>query len=179
MYENNQAFLAWKEGKYNTAASRFKNFLTNKIIMKTKTLNNLAKNISLGLVAITLIFSFQSCSTKVAFQNSTVVPGADGFVKVKKDNNSNYSIKIELSNLADPDRLEPAKKSYVVWMETDGEVTKNIGRINSSTSLLSKRMTANFETVSTIKPTKIFITAEDDASIQYPGTQVILSTNNF
>jgi hypothetical protein len=144
-----------------------------------KKINSLSKNILFGIFAVMIIFSFQSCATKVAFQNSTVVPGAGGFVKVKKDNNNNYAIKIELSNLADPNRLEPMKKAYVVWMETNGEVTKNIGRINSSTNLLSKRMTADFETVSSIKPTRIFITAEDDAAIQYPGNQLILSTNNF
>src|SRR6185369_9427285 len=131
----------------------YKNFSPMKLKMKTKNLNIPAKNILLGLLVIIMIFSFQSCSTKVAFQNSSVVPGADGFVKVKKDNNSNYAIRIELSNLADPNRLEPTKKAYVVWMETSSEATKNIGRINSSTGLLSKRMKANFETVSSIKPT--------------------------
>jgi hypothetical protein len=33
--------------------------------------------------------------------------------------------------------------------------------------------------VSPTKPTKIFLTAEDDAGIQYPGTQVIMTTNDF
>ena len=146
---------------------------------KMKQINTLTKNIFFGFIAIIIIFSIQSCSRKFAFLNSTVVPGAEGFVKVKKDNNNNYAIRIELSNLAGPSKLEPAKQAYVVWMETDGEATKNIGRINSSSSLLSKRMTADFETVSSIKPTKIFITAEEDAGVQYPGTQVILSTNSF
>lgn len=144
-----------------------------------KKINSIAKNILLGFSTVMIIFSLASCSTKVAFQNSTVVPGADGFVKVKKDNNNNYAIHIELSNLADPNRLDPMRKIYVAWMETNDGVTKNIGRINSSSSLLSKRMKADFATVSSVKPTKIFITAEDDASIQYPGSQLILSTNNF
>jgi len=146
--------------------------------MTTQKLNGLTGNILSGIVVIAIIFSFQSCATKINFLNSSVVPGADGFVKVKKDNNNNYAIQIELVNLAEPDRLEPAKKTYVVWMETDREV-KNIGQINSSTSLLSKRLKAAFETVSPVKPTKIFITAEDDATIQYPGSQVVLSTNRF
>jgi hypothetical protein len=144
-----------------------------------KQINTLTKNILFVFFAIIIIFSFQSCARKVAFLNSRVVPGAEGFVKIKKDNNNNYAIRIELSSLASPNKLEPSKQAYVVWMETDGEVTKNIGRINSSSSLLSKRMKADFETVSSIKPTKIFITAEDDAGVQYPGTQVILSTNGF
>jgi hypothetical protein len=142
-------------------------------------INVVTKNTLLSLFATVIIFSILSCSRKVAFVESSIVPGADGFVKVKKDNNNNYAIRIKLSNLAGPSRLEPTKKAYVVWMETNGEVTKNIGQINSSGSLLSKRRKAKFETVSSTKPTKIFITAEDDASIQYPGTQVILSTNSF
>jgi hypothetical protein len=141
--------------------------------------DSLTKNILAGILAIAIIFSFQSCATKINFLNSIVVPAAEGFVKVKKDNNNNYAIRIELSNLAESGRLQPAKRTYVVWMETDREVMKNIGQINSSTSLLSKRLKADFETVSPVKPTRIFITAEDDATIQYPGAQVVLSTNSF
>ena len=69
-------------------------------------------------------------------------------------------------------------KTYVVWMETDETYVKNIGQINTSTGLLSKRLKSSFTTVSSIKPTKIFITAEEDGSIQYPGTTV-LTTANF
>jgi hypothetical protein len=100
-------------------------------------------------------------------------------VKVKKDNNNNYSIQISLNNLAEPKRLQPSKNTYVVWMETNNNVTKNIGQINSSTGFLSSKLKASFETVSSTKPTKIFLTAEDDAGIQYPGREIILTTKNF
>jgi hypothetical protein len=63
-------------------------------------------------------------------------------------------------------------------METDQQPAKNIGQINSSSGMLSSRLKASFETVSSTKPSKIFITAEDDVSAQYPG-QVILTTDNF
>jgi hypothetical protein len=108
-----------------------------------------------------------------------VVPAARGDVKVKKDNNNNYRIQISLDDLAEPKRLEPSKSTYVVWMETANNVTKNIGQINSSTGFLSSKLKASFETVSSSKPTKIFLTAEDDASIQSPGTQVIITTSDF
>ena len=107
------------------------------------------------------------------------MPAAGGDVKIKKDNNNNYRIQISLNNLAEPKRLEPPKNTYVVWMETDNNATKNIGQINSSTGLLSSKLKASFETVSSTKPTKIFLTAEDDASVQYPGTQVIMTTSDF
>jgi hypothetical protein len=129
--------------------------------------------------AVLVLFYFSSCARKISFQTSSVVPAARGDVKVKKDNNNNYSIQVSLSNLSEPKRLQPSKNTYVVWMGTDDNVTKNIGQINSSTGFLSSKLKASFETVSSTKPTKIFLTAEDDAGIQYPGSQIILTTNNF
>lgn len=137
-------------------------------------------NTILAIVAAAIaLFFFSSCARKISFQTSSVVPAARGDVKVKKDNNNNYSIQVSLNNLAEPKRLEPSKNTYVVWMETSDNVTKNIGQINSSTGFLSNKLKASFETVSSTKPTKIFLTAEDDAGIQYPGTQVIMTTNDF
>lgn len=133
----------------------------------------------LSVCLITLIVAMTSCAKKINFLTSSVVPGAQGNVKVKKDNNKNYVIKIQLSDLADVSRLEPPKKAYIVWMDTDEQQAKNIGQINSSGNMLSSRKKSSFETVSPTKPTRIFITAEDDNTIQYPGTQVVLSTSNF
>lgn len=130
------------------------------------------------LVVITLIF-LQSCSKKINFQNSAEVPAARGYVKVTKDNNNNYLIKLELSNLAEVKRLDPPKESYVVWMESDDNPVKNIGRINSSGSLLSRRLTVSFETVSAIKPTLIFITAENEPNTSYPIGKRMMTTASF
>mgnify|MGYP001549232196 CR=1 FL=1 len=134
----------------------------------------------LALTAAVLILNyFSSCAKKISFQSSSVVPAARGDVKVKKDNNNNYNIQISVNNLAEPKRLQPSKTAYVVWMATDDNVTKNIGQINSSTGFLSSKLKASFETVSSVKPTKIFLTAEDDASIQYPSGQTVMTTNDF
>jgi len=130
------------------------------------------------ILFIGVIFFLGSCSRKIAFQTSSVVPAAEGTVKIKKDNNNNYHIEVDIVNLAEPNRLQPAKKTYVVWMETDLEGAKNIGQINSSSSFLSKRLKASFDAVSAIKPTRIFITAEDEGAVQYPGMQV-LSTGSL
>ena len=64
-------------------------------------------------------------------------------------------------------------------MVTDREITKNVGQLNSSRGIMSKQLKGSFKTVSSSRPIKIFITAEDDAGIQYPGAQVILTTDKF
>jgi hypothetical protein len=137
------------------------------------------RNIGFTIAAAMMLFFFSSCARKISFQTSTVVPAAEGTVKVKNDKNDNYRISLAISNLAEPKRLQPAKNTYVIWMDTDNNRIKNIGQINTSTGFLSSKLKASFETVSSFKPIKIFITAEDDAAIQYPGMQVVLSTGNF
>lgn len=141
--------------------------------------NNKVKEISLIIAFLVVIFSFTSCSNKVPFKTSSVVPAAKGTVKIKSGKNNNYVIKIELSDLAKPERLQPPRNVYVVWMATTSNATKNIGQIETSTSFLSKQLTSSFETISPIKPTKIFITAEENANIQYPMGQVVLTTEDF
>ena len=147
--------------------------------MKAKRLCDIRRNIFLGVMTAMLIFSFNSCATKAGFETSSIVPAARGAVKVKKDKNKNYSIKIDLYNLAEANRLQPPKKTYVVWMETNENATKNIGQINTSTGVFSRQLKSSFETVSSTKPTRIFITAEDEAIIQSPGMQVVISTGKF
>ncbi len=138
------------------------------------------RKVLFSCLVFALIVTLSSCSTiKASFLNSAVVPAAIGDVKVKKDANDNYSIKIEIENLADPQRLQPAKQAYLVWLEMDKSTVKNIGQIKTSGSLLSSKLRASFETVSAFKPIKIFITAEDDLNVQYPLGIVVLTTNYF
>jgi hypothetical protein len=128
--------------------------------------------------AITIL-SFTSCAVKAPFLNSSVVPAAEGYVKVKTDKNKNYLIKIEIVNLAPSDRLQPPKNVYVVWMDDGSNSIKNMGQIKSSSSFMSKMLKASFQNISSFRPVKIFITAELEANIQYPSNEVVLTTNNF
>ena len=127
---------------------------------------------------VLIMFAITSCAQKIRFVNSSVVPAAEGTVKIKKDNNKNYSISIDVIHLADPKRLSPAREVYVVWMETDNGMAKNIGQIKSSSNIISSTLRGSINTVSPIKPTKVFITAEDTADVQSPG-DVILTTSSF
>ncbi len=146
--------------------------------MKTITLKTPKRIFSIALIFI-LVLSLASCSRKISFQTSSVVPAAEGSVKVKKDNNNNYSIDLNVIRLADPKRLEPSKSTYVVWIETAENGSKNIGSLNTSSSMFSKTLKSSLKTVSPFKPVSLFITAEDNADIQYPGSQVVLRTDRF
>ncbi|HSN47412.1 MAG TPA: hypothetical protein VLR29_01495 [Flavobacterium sp.] len=147
--------------------------------MKTFKFNFFTRNLLWGASAALLYFSLTSCSKKVAFLSSSIVPAASGRVTFKKDSNKNYVVKVKIDNLAESKNLQPSKNSYVVWMETDEAIVKNIGQIKSDNQFISSKLKASLETVTAIKPTKIFITAEDDADTQYPGNQFILETKRF
>ena len=130
-------------------------------------------------MAIFSLILISSCTQKISFLTSSVVPAARGTVKVKMDDNKNHTIQIALVNLAEPERLSPPKKMYMVWMETDQGETKNIGRIMTDSGTFSKTLKADFKTVTSFTPVKIFITAEEDANVQSPGWEVILTTAKF
>ena len=147
--------------------------------MKTAKLNGLARSIFLGIFIIAMVIPFTSYAKKYTFLNSSVVPAAKGFVKVKTDNNTNYIIKVEISDLAEVERVQSSQTTYVVWMETDEGNAVNLGQLKSSRSFLSKRHTAALETVSAYKPVKIFITTENGTNALYPGEQRVLTTDTF
>ncbi len=143
------------------------------------TLKLASKTLLTGTIAMILLLAISSCAKKAVFQTSSVVPAARGAVKVKKDNNNNYGISVEVLELAEPDRLQPPMKTYVVWMVTNENSTKNLGQIESSKKFLSKSLKGSFKTVSSFKPVRIFITAESEAAVLYPGMYEVLTTSNF
>lgn len=147
--------------------------------MKTTNINRkMATMLLLGTFGLIALL-FSACATKVPFQYSAEAPAARGNVKVKKDGNNNYAISIELTNLSEENRLVAPKTAYVVWMTSGSDYAKNLGRISSSSSMMSKTLKASFETISSEKPTKIFITSEEDGNATYPSNSIILTTTNF
>jgi hypothetical protein len=132
-----------------------------------------------GIIMITMMLFIVSCSSTEPFLNSSVVPGASGNVKVKKDGNQNYVIKVQIDDLADVERLQTSKDTYVLWMETDRGNNENLGQLISSTSFFSKQHTASLETVTSYKPVRFFVTAENGIDVRYPSPVEVLTTNRF
>ena len=147
--------------------------------MKTQKTDKRTRGIFFSILVGSVLFLSTSCAQKVTFLSSSVVPAAKGTVKVKQDNNKNYNIEVEIQDLAEVERLQTSKQTYVVWMETDRGNTENLGQLKSSGSFFSKQKTASLETVSSYKPVKIFVTAENGTDVRYPGNLVILTTDEF
>ena len=147
--------------------------------MKALKITTLIRNVFTGMLATLIIFSFGACARKTASLSESMVPESNGHVQIKRDVNSNYVIQINLSDLENVKNLTPAKEAYVVWMVSDQKITKNIGEIEGANKWLTKKSKASFEAVSAVKPTKIYITAENDVTIQRPGKQVVWSTSSF
>jgi hypothetical protein len=142
--------------------------------MKISQLIPNARILILGLIATFAIASFSSCNKEIPFLKSSVIPGAEGYVKVKQDKNNNYIIQVHVANMAGVDRLTPPRSSYIVWMDSDLNQPKSLGRLNTS-----NQNKASLETVSQNRPNTIFITAEDRDDVQFPGTLVVLTTTRF
>lgn len=146
--------------------------------MKLK-MNSMSKIIFLTIIPLIAIVSFSGCAVKAPFLNSTIVPAAEGHVKMKTDRNKNFVISIEIFNLALPDRLDPPKNAYVVWMDDGNNNIKNMGQIKSSAPFMSKALKATFRNISSFRPVKIFITTEYEANVQVPSNETVLTTNSF
>ncbi|MBR9998782.1 MAG: hypothetical protein KFF73_07415 [Cyclobacteriaceae bacterium] len=147
--------------------------------MKTKKSLSMSKSILMGILITGMMFPITLSAQKNKFLTSSVVPAAQGYAKVKRDKNKNYTIKVEIRDLAEVARLQASKVSYVVWMETDQNRTENLGQLNSSSGFLSKQNKASLETVSSYKPSKIYITAEEFTNARYPGDRIIMTTDRF
>ena len=147
--------------------------------MKNKRLSSIKRITFMGVLISVLLFSFSSCAVNSKFLDSSVVPAAEGKVKVTRDKNQNFNIQVRVVGLAEVERLQTNKNNYMVWMVTDQGKTENLGLLKSSGSMFSKKREASLETLSSYKPSRIFITAEENTNVEVPSEEVILTTDNF
>ena len=125
------------------------------------------------LSLLILTFFLGGCSQKIAFKKSRVVPAAELDLKINVDKNGNYSIDLNVENLALPQDLTPAKNTYVVWAVT-GKGNFSVGQL-----IIDKNLKGALSAMTPYKPRSIIITAEDDPEATYPGLQVVLTSEEI
>ncbi len=125
------------------------------------------------LTILVLVLIVSSCANTSKFPVSVVTPAADIVATMKHDKNGNYKITITAKNLAAIERLNPPKNAYVVWIVTEKDGIRNIGK------LINKNVqTTGLETLTPFKFKEVFITAEDQADTTYP-TGLEISRTKF
>jgi hypothetical protein len=126
------------------------------------------KTIKSLILSFVLAVLMTSCATTAKFPISSVTPAAEITAKLKKDKQDNFEITITAKYMADPERLMPPKRTYVVWIATRKSGIKNIGQLNNKNAQKS-----TLEALSAFEPEEIFITAEEEGDISYPsGTEI-------
>jgi len=119
---------------------------------------------ALALTFIVLVLIATSCANRSKFPISTVTPAADIVAVRSHDQNGNAELKITAKHLAAVDRVASPKKAYVVWIVTEKEGVKNIGKLVNKNA-----ETVKLKALIPDIATEVFITAEDDGDVLYPG----------
>lgn len=117
-----------------------------------------------GLVVAVMVLLVTSCTNMTRFPISTVTPAADIVAVRGHDANDNVVIRISAKYLAAVDRIATPKKAYVVWVVTDRDGARNIGKLMNRNS-----RTAKLETLIPSYSTEVFITAEEDGEAVTPS----------
>jgi hypothetical protein len=131
------------------------------------------------LLGVGLSMGISSCGGTTDFLASAFIPNARGYVKVRTDRQEQYIVKVNLKNLIPLPEPTSNTSSYVVWMVSDMGITKNIGVLQTSTLFFTNIHRTTFRLESPIRPTRIFITAEDNPGIPFSNTEIVFSTSTF
>ncbi|HZQ90524.1 MAG TPA: hypothetical protein VFA60_01885 [Terriglobales bacterium] len=102
---------------------------------------------------------------------SDAVPAATGKIKADTDRNGNTALELKFEHLAPPDRLNPAKTTYVVWAKpSEDRPPEKLGvvRVNPEDMAATVKATVPY------KKFDVLVTAEDNANVDHPsGTEVL------
>ena len=121
------------------------------------------RRVSFMILVSSLVLCVSVWAGEIPLVASSLVPAATGKVSYEHDRNGNIKFRISTEHLAAPERLTPAKNSYVVWIKPSDGQPQNAGvlRVNND-------LEGSFSTTTPAKAFDILITAEDNPSIAQP-----------
>jgi len=101
--------------------------------------------------------------------SSDLVPSAAGKVELDKDRNGNRVAKVRVYHLPDPEKLNPARNAYAVWIQAKGKDPENVGILKVNGDLEGQ-----MEATTPYNKFEVFITAEDNPKPERPSGPEIL-----
>jgi hypothetical protein len=120
------------------------------------------------LLAVALFVSAWAGEVRMV-NKSDLVPSASGKVEVKEDDNGNRKLKVRVYHLADPEKLNPARSAYLVWIEPKGKDPEPLGMVK-----VNKDLKGELEGTTPYKNFSVFVTAEENPKAEHPGGPEIL-----
>jgi hypothetical protein len=128
------------------------------------------KRVVLSLItAAVLIATPAMAEKKVDMKTSSTVPAAEGRAILEHDRNKNVQVTLEVRHLAKPQSLAPAKDTYVVWIQPEGQEANNVGVLR-----VNDELKGDFRTTTPYKKFDLFVTAEDSPTVSSPsGTEIM------
>jgi hypothetical protein len=106
---------------------------------------------------------------KVEMKTSSSVPAAEARAILDHDRNKNVRVTLEVRHLAKPQSLAPAKDTYVVWIQPEGQEANNVGVLR-----VNDELKGDFRTTTPYKKFDLFVTAEDSPTVSSPsGTEIM------
>jgi hypothetical protein len=125
------------------------------------------------------ILVLAACSTssggaKVDMKTSDLDPAATGEIKYSVGTNQNMKVELQVRHMPEPQRIDPAAQSYVVWLQPKGENTQpqNAGVLRPD-----KDENAHLQTVTPYHEFNIFVTPEPSSTVQSPSGPTVLSAS--
>lgn len=111
------------------------------------------------------------CAKEVRLPFSTELPAAMGEARISRDDNGNTVVNLKVEHFAPPQRLQPPRQVYVVWLESPDHEMHNLGQLRVNDDLKGE-----LESKTPYEVFRIIITAEDYATAAQPGPQVVMRT---
>jgi hypothetical protein len=127
-------------------------------------------SLSLALLFVSTAYLAQAESYRMA--GSSLVPAASGVVSTDTDRNGNTKIHVDVSNLAQPHSLAPARNTYVVWVQPRGQAPINQGELK-----VNNELNGSFRTSVPYRIFDVFVTPEDNPRAQAPTGPELLKAS--
>ena len=135
---------------------------------KSDFMRKLGSIITLAVVSAALVYA----AKRFPLNAASIVPAAKGSVEIGKDRNGNTEVKLKVEHLANPTSLSPSQANYVVWLEAKDSGPENEGELK-----VNGKLEGTFQTVTPRKNFELFVTGENDATVNSPSGPEVLRTS--
>ncbi len=124
-------------------------------------------------VAVALGLALAGCGGATTYKLRPVerTSGAVGTLKTEKGDNQNVKLDLEVRHMPEPGAIDPAFKTYVVWLRPAGaQDWKNMGALR-----IDDGRTGRLRSVTPHPTFDVQVTAEPESTVSVPSNAVILS----